>query len=322
MADAAAKIELGLQKLCVSSRVYHTIRGSESWEPLPRSHAPLPPSFLPLSSFVRLSHRSSLENIGLGVAVGTIGVCLLQPMLYCKNATQQGLPIFVSPTVYYRGLTMSVTNMSILTAIQFPLTGFVQKLFTGGEARKLSPFEQIGAGFLGGVGSGVACAPMELVLIQQQRFGTPLLATPGKILSVCGSQPAGGLFRGFLMACGREGLFTSGYMGVAPSLGAYLREDQGCSPYVAKMGGSIFSGILAASVSHPLDTVKTCMQGDIQKEKYGTVSQTFSALLKEEGPVRFFRGWTWRTGRMCIAMFLMNECRLVLGPTLFPHHWA
>ena len=44
-----------------------------------------------------LASLSSAENTMLGVAAGTIEVTLLQPMLYCKNATQQNLPLSVGP---------------------------------------------------------------------------------------------------------------------------------------------------------------------------------------------------------------------------------
>ena len=89
-----------------------------------------------------LAKLSPLENIGLGVAAGTfrqralnklatsrpelfsetlagtIEVSLLQPMLFCKNAVQQARPFTISPQVLYRGLLMSVTNMSVLTGAQ------------------------------------------------------------------------------------------------------------------------------------------------------------------------------------------------------------
>lgn len=95
-----------------------------------------------------LATLSPLENIGLGVAAGALGqrvaaghtswlcslfsvpelvsapfagtveVCLLQPMLYCKNAVQQARPFTLDPRLLYRGLLMSVTNMSVLTGAQ------------------------------------------------------------------------------------------------------------------------------------------------------------------------------------------------------------
>ena len=90
----------------------------------------------------------------------------------------------------------------------------------------------------------------------------------------------------------------------------------------SKLGGSICGGIIAASLSHPMDTIKTCMQGDIKRETYGSVSQTFSTLMKDSGPRAFFRGWAWRTGRMCCAMGIMTECSYRIPKLLFPHHYV
>jgi hypothetical protein len=73
---------------------------------------------------------------------------------------------------------MSITNMSVLTGLQFPLTGAVTNVITGGESRKLKMSEMIASGFIGGAISGVVCGPMELVMIQQQRFGDSIVKAP------------------------------------------------------------------------------------------------------------------------------------------------
>ena len=65
---------------------------------------------------------------------------------------------------------------------QFPLTAAVSKAITSGESRELGAAEQVGAGFVGGALSGVICAPMELVMIQQQRSGGSLFSTAGRVL--------------------------------------------------------------------------------------------------------------------------------------------
>ena len=64
--------------------------------------------------------------------------------------------------------------------------------------------------------------------------------------------------------------------------------------------------------------LQTCMQGDITKETYGTLSQTASKLMKEGGVMRFFNGWGWRTGRMILGTFILNEGKNRLGPIMFP----
>lgn len=261
---------------------------------------------------------SAFELTVTGFITGTIEVVILQPMLYCKNATQQGLPLTLNPAVLYRGIAVSVGNMATLTSLQFPLTGAVKSAITGGVDRPLSDFEKIAAPAIGGAISGFACAPMELTMIQQQRFGSSLLATPGIIIGELGPL---GMWRGLLMSCGREGIFTAGYLGMGPVFSHKLQE-QGWAEVSSKLGGSICGGIIAASLSHPMDTIKTCMQGDIKRETYGTVTQTFSTLMKESGPQRFFSGWAWRTGRMCCAMGIMTECSYRVPQLLFPHHYT
>ena len=106
-----------------------------------------------------LLKMSPMENAAIGVGAGTMEVCALQPMLYWKNATQQGLPLTLNPRLLYRGLSTSVINMATLTGLQFPLTGAVSKVITGGADRDLGNGEKILAAFAGGFLSGFACGP-------------------------------------------------------------------------------------------------------------------------------------------------------------------
>ena len=161
----------------------------------------------------------------IGLATGAIDVSTTQWVLYCKNASQQGLPLTMNPRILYRGYTMSLTNMCVLSGLQFPLTAIATGIFTGGKQRKLSDSEEIGSAFIGGVLSGFICAPMELVMIQQQRYGTSLFSTPSKIIGDAG---VGALFgRGLAMSCGREGVFTAGMLGLGPTLRRQA-EEAGC----------------------------------------------------------------------------------------------
>ena len=256
------------------------------------------------------------QNALLGIAAGSIEVCCQQPMLYLKNASQQGLPMTLDPRILYRGLFASVANMGILTGIQFPLTGLVSQAFTGGVDRRLSSREMVASGFCGGLISGLVCGPMELIMIQQQRFGTSIMSTPGRVMAQGGG--GGALLRGVTTACGREGLFTAGYLGLAPALSRQLVDDGVLGEGAADVAGAIGAGVVAATLSHPVDTIKTCMQGDIAGSKYGTVRATASMLMQEAGFKSFFRGWTWRTGRMIGATFIIGKCKKIIGPVMFP----
>ena len=265
-----------------------------------------------------LLKMSPMENAAIGVGAGTMEVCALQPMLYWKNATQQGLPLTLNPRLLYRGLSTSVINMATLTGLQFPLTGAVSKVITGGADRDLGNGEKILAAFSGGFLSGFACGPFELTMIQQQRFGGSIFGTPARLVTEHGGPSAMG--RGLLMSCGREGIYTAGVLGTCPVFTAKL-EERGFETYTAKLLAASGAGVISASLSHPMDTIKTCQQGDIAGETYGGIVDTYQTLLKDGGPTRFFNGFFFRTARMILAIGIMNECKLRLSPLLFPHHF-
>lgn len=272
---------------------------------------------MPVDPEQALMKMSPLENAAIGVGAGTIEVVALQPILYWKNATQQGLPLSLDPRKLYRGLSTSVVNMATLTGLQFPLTGAVAKVITGGEARPLADGEKVAAAFCGGFISGLACGPFELTMIQQQRFGGSIVSTPARLISTFG---ASGMSRGLLMSCGREGIYTAGVLGTCPVFIDKFKQ-RGWSTNQAKMGGAICAGVMSASISHPMDTIKSCLQGDIEQKTYTSHSGTVKTLMAEGGVGRFFSGYFFRTGRMILAVAIMNECKLRLSPLFFPHHF-
>ena len=126
---------------------------------------------------------------------------------------------------------------------------------------------------------------------------------------------------GLVTSCGREGLFTAGYLGLAPVLAEQIREEFGVGGKLGSFLGACCAGMLAATLSHPLDTIKTCMQGDVAQEKYKSMPETYRALMKEGGIGRFFTGWSWRTGRMICSIFVMGQCKDRLAPLFYPHHF-
>merc|ERR1712167_489766 len=110
-------------------------------------------------------------------------------------------------------------------------------------------------------------------------------------------------------------------MGSSPVLAEYLQTSYNFSPYVAKRSGAVASGVVAATLSHPMDTAKTCMQGDIEYKTYGGLTATIKTLHSEGGMGRFFNGWSWRTGRMICAIFIFGECKTRLAPIMYPKYF-
>ena len=71
---------------------------------------------------VDVGSLSPAQNVALGVISGTIEVTALQPMLYCKNAVQQGLPLSLNPMVLYvsEGCTESMAAQLMLGWLKTP----------------------------------------------------------------------------------------------------------------------------------------------------------------------------------------------------------
>ena len=147
---------------------------------------------------------------------------------------------------------------------------------------------------------------------------TSLVSTPARLLAEAGASVVG---RGLLVCCGREAIYNMGMLGLGPSIRRYCTEKLNMSGSASSVAGAIGGGVICATISHPLDTIKTCLQGDIARAKYSTVGQTAGALWAEGGVRRLLSGWGFRTGRMILQVFLVDKCRQVISPAMFPRHF-
>ena len=69
-----------------------------------------------------------------------------------------------------------------------------------------------------------------------------------------------------------------------------------------------------------MDTIKTCMQGDLGQVKYRGITQTGSLLAEEYGVVQgLFKGLSYRIALISTTFFLVNSFKQRIVPALFPH---
>jgi len=262
-------------------------------------------------------YLSETENALLGGCAGVIEVSMLQSLNYWKNMSQQRLPFTMDPRKTYRGFLANCLNMGGVTCFQFAVAGSIKKVFTGGTNRSLKDSEQFYAGFGAGFASGFVCSPLELTMIQQQRKGGSFVSTFGRLIG------QGQIFRGLINTSLREGIYTAGYLGVAPVVREYLTKNFstsiGKNEDSARMFGAVVGGLFASGLSHPMDTAKTCMQGDVERKKYTGFVATYKTLYQEGQSIAvFYRGVGWRLTRHILACFILDKARFALGPILFP----
>ena len=139
---------------------------------------------------------------------------LLQPTLYWKNAQAQQLPFTLNPRTIYRGTAASIFNECQMMGLQFLFTGVCKKFFVSSSASQpgssehvsissesatttlstspsaASPFaaessdlQDFTAAACGGILSAFFSSPVELIMIQQQRYGGSFPRTALDIIS-------------------------------------------------------------------------------------------------------------------------------------------
>mmetsp|Transcript_47330 Transcript_47330/g.76266 ORF Transcript_47330/g.76266 Transcript_47330/m.76266 type:complete len:267 (+) Transcript_47330:55-855(+) len=259
---------------------------------------------------------TGVENASMGLLGGGIEVSLLQGMNYLKNASQQGLPFTLNPRVLYRGYPSNLLNMGSGTMWQFAVCGQMGKMLTKGDKRPLKPWEDVTAGFIAGTSSGVLVSPLELIMIQQQLKGGSAMGAVQKMGGVTA------LARGFVPGAIREGLWSVGYLSLPPIIRNYLKSNYASTfsnETQIRSVAALLGAFISCIASHPFDTVKTCMQGDIEQKRYKTMTHTFRELFSESGVTRFYRGLPWRYGRQFLAVFILDQVREDVTPYLFPH---
>ncbi|CAM9292008.1 unnamed protein product [Ectocarpus fasciculatus] len=249
------------------------------------------------------------QNTALGVATAVIEGILLQPTLYWKNARALKLPFTLNPRIIYRGTAASMFNEIQMMAVQYGTTGFFHKIFHGENPEKMSNAHHFFSATLGGVISACFTSPVELVMIQQQQFGGTLVGTPIKVIKTHGILH-NGIFRGLGPAMMRDSIYVTGLLGFTPFFQDMFEKDFGMGVGNAGMCASMLGGLVAAVPSHPFDIIKTCMQGDMNKETYKGIISTAKKLWGEGGVRRMFNGCMWRTINITATVYIANECRI------------
>lgn len=252
---------------------------------------------------------SELENVGVGAVASGIQAVILQPTIYWKNASQQGLPFTMNPKMLYRGMGASLMNEMGQMGLQFGMTGYLRKVF-GSDGFQ----SELGTAVVGGALIGPYASLCECTMIQQQRFGGSLFGTPVRIMKEFGLR---GLFRGVSGTIIRDGLYVGGLLGTTPMLHEYLIREQGWNEHAAESFSSISSGLFVGVATAPLDAVSTTMKGDLS-QRTGFL-EIFSSRCKS-GMSVLFAGGFWRAINIAGTIFIANAARVRIEPLLMDRH--
>eukprot|EP00931_Biecheleriopsis_adriatica_P033896 TRINITY_DN19649_c0_g1_i1.p1 TRINITY_DN19649_c0_g1~~TRINITY_DN19649_c0_g1_i1.p1 ORF type:complete len:300 (+),score=51.90 TRINITY_DN19649_c0_g1_i1:86-985(+) len=252
---------------------------------------------------------SESENFLVGIAGGTTETCVLMPVLTWKFCAQEGRPLPRSMSGFYRGVAVQAGNVAPITAVQMFLNGlFEKRIFGATDTDPLSDAGKIGAACLAGGCSSVVYSPVDLTMIHQQKRSMGPFQT---LQWVHHAHGMAAIWRGMSATALREGIYTAGYLGLAPVLTCRLQEMPGWEEahLTNALCGSCVAGTLSALLTHPTDTAKTVYQADIKGVKYTSAITSARNLYAEGGVRAFYRGGLARTIRLCGAFFIVSSMR-------------
>ena len=232
------------------------------------------------------------------------------PLITYKITSQDGRPMPKNIQGWYRGVVANAGAVAPITAFQMAVNGGLERLILAGDtSRELQAHEKIGAAMGAGAISSILYSPLDLVVIQQQKLATSI---GGALSAVTKEHGMAALFRGFMSCAVRESIYTAGYLGVGPvatqhikTMHPFFSENE----QAARIAGSCFAGTMAAVMTHPVDTAKTCMQGDMASTTYRNARSALGQVYSEHGIGGLYRGGAARTARICGAFFIVDNVR-------------
>lgn len=214
-----------------------------------------------------------------GITAGATEPLGGQPLTTWKNYRQLGKPLSdLRLKEFWRGAPIASLALGVNTGVQAGLYACFLPYIDSPLLASLAA---------GACSAYLIAGPTELLIAQQQLQRDKLFSTLCAVYARAGVR---GCFRGCNWVAAREAGFSAGYLCIAPHSRIFFTE-QGAPDFVASVGGGIWGGLVAMTVTHPLDTIKTTMAADVPAT-YGASVRYRSGfdVLKNAKPATLFRG--------------------------------
>ncbi|XP_039495743.1 putative tricarboxylate transport protein, mitochondrial [Drosophila santomea] len=268
------------------------------------------------------SAQVGLKGIIAGGITGGIEICITYPTEYVKTQLQldekgaakkyTGIFDCVKKTVgergffgLYRGLSVLVYGSIPKSAARFGAFEFLRSKAADSRGQLSNSGKM-----LCGLGAGVceaivAVTPMETIkvkFINDRRSANPkfkgFIHGVGQIIKAEGIS---GIYKGLTATVLKQGTNQAIRFLVLESLREWYKGDDHTKS-VPKLLVGVF-GVIAGAASvfgnTPLDVIKTRMQG-LEASKYKNTAHCAYEIMKNEGPVAFYKGTVPRLGRVCL----------------------
>ncbi|KAI4454929.1 succinate/fumarate mitochondrial transporter-related [Holotrichia oblita] len=265
---------------------------------------------------------TTLKGSIAGGITGGIEICITYPTEYVKTQLQldekgerkqyRGIIDCAKKTVQRHGFFGLYRGLSVLIYGSIPKSGVrfgafeTFKSHLVREDGNLAPSGRLMAGLGAGVCEAIfAVTPMETIkvkFINDRRRATPqfrgFLHGVGMIIK---QEGIGGIYKGLTATILKQGSNQAIRFYVMETLKEKYRggDPQKSVPkYIVGIMG-LFAGACSVAGNTPLDVVKTRMQG-LEASQYKGTFDCIMKILKNEGPLAFYKGTLPRLSRVCL----------------------
>lgn len=231
----------------------------------------------------------------IGAAAGGATITIVEPLIYIKNRWQQAQPLHLKQI--YRGLPINAAGFIPTIAIQNSVFSEVENVLN--QTSLTTPYKKAIAAFAAGTASAITSCPRELLIIQQQNNGGKFYGVYKNLVNQYGIIVT---WKASTLVAVRNSSFAACFFILSPELAPKF------GMYAPFMAGS-----LSAIVTHPLDTIKTRMQAEPNKNMLQVIKEIYlesnrKAYFKR-GVASFFRGVFPRIAGVATTMTLEYRFR-------------
>lgn len=232
-----------------------------------------------------------------GGCAGVADVALTQPLTYFKNMLQTGSVISCNPRDWYRGSSAQLLNMVPTTMIQVGVADVFKKLivddsYIGDAARAM----------LGGIASAPTAASTNVIVLRMQKEKRGIIDTARQLYFAAGAK---GLMRGVCPTAAREAMWVLGYLSCYPRLSQNLSGVSG-NLVLANLVSGVITGVGVAALTHPFDTIATCMQEDVEGRYAKSTVRTAYRITNEIGWNGLYRGLVPRASSVVAGILILG----------------
>lgn len=253
-----------------------------------------------------------------GATAGVFEICCTYPTEFVKTyqqlqPTKMSVKDVVTTTYrqsgffgYYKGLPSMVYFAAPKAAIRFTSFETCSGLLTGPNGDDKYGLGKA-KGFIAGLGAGTMEAifvttPQETIKI---RLINDAFRTDGPpkytsffhgVRSIVGEYGLGGIYKGVSPTIVKVATAQATRFGVFN----FIPVENRNTPFKAALSGA-FAGGVSVIAFQGVDTVKSRMQG-LESHKYKSTMDCVSKLLKNEGPLAFYKGVGPRLTRVCLEV--------------------